>query len=374
VASCAVNPASVYAGSGDSVAVHVTASDPDNDPLTYSYSATGGAVDGTGADARWNSSGVAVGSYTVSVKVDDGKGGTASCSADIKVEEKPNRPPVASCSTDRSPITVGERTGITTTASDPDGDPLSYSYTTSGGQINGSGPKVEFDSTGLQPGMYTVKCAVSDGRGGTAEGSTTVEVKESAQIKQLETKLALHSIYFPTALPSVSKPNGGLEPSQAATLDTLASDFLSYLKFRPNAHLILEGHADIRGAKDYNMKLSERRVARAKNYLIEKGVPADHIDLKAFGFEQNMTDAQVKAQIEADTDLNPEEKAKILKNLTTVRLASNRRVDVTLSTTGEQSVRKFPFNSRDALTLLSRGVGGAKGTTPPPAPKKKANP
>jgi outer membrane protein OmpA-like peptidoglycan-associated protein len=308
------------------------------------------------------------------VKVDDGKGGTASCSADIKVEEKPNRPPVASCSADRSPITVGERTGITTTASDPDGDPLSYSYTTSGGQINGSGPKVEFDSTGLQPGMYTVKCAVSDGRGGTAEGSTMVEVKESAQIKQLETKLALHSIYFPTALPSVSKPNGGLEPSQAATLDALASDFLSYLKFRPNAHLILEGHADIRGAKDYNMKLSERRVARAKNYLIEKGVPADHIDLKAFGEEQNMTDAQVKAQIEADTDLSPEEKTKILKNITTVRLASNRRVDVTLSTTGEQSVRKFPFNSRDALTLLSRGVGGAKGTTPPPAPKKKANP
>lgn len=122
------------------------------------------------------------------------------------------------------------------------------------------------------------------------------------------------------------------------------------------------------------MKLSERRVARAKNYLIEKGVPADHIDLKAFGFEQNMTNEQVKAQIEADTDLTPEEKAKILKNLVTVRLASNRRVDVTLSTTGEQSVRKFPFNSRDALTLLSRGVGGAKGTTPAPAPKKKANP
>jgi outer membrane protein OmpA-like peptidoglycan-associated protein len=374
VAACSVNPASVYAGSGDTVAIHVTASDPDNDTLTYSYTATGGAVDGTGADARWNSSAVAAGSYTVTVKVDDGRGGTASCSADIKVEEKPNHPPTASCSTDRSPITVGERTGITTTASDPDGDPLTYSYTTSGGQISGSGAKVEFDSTGLQPGTYTVKCAVSDGRGGTADGSTNVEVKEPAQIKQLETRLALHSIYFPTALPTASKPNGGLEPSQASTLDALASDFQAYLKYRPNAHLILEGHADIRGGKEYNMKLSERRVARAKNYLIEKGVPADHIDLKAFGFEQNMTNEQVKAQIEADTDLTPEEKAKILKNLVTVRLASNRRVDVTLSTTGEQSVRKFPFNSRDALTLLSRGVGGAKGTTPAPAPKKKANP
>jgi len=36
-------PGLVYAGSGDSVAVHVNASDADNDSLTYSYTATGGA-------------------------------------------------------------------------------------------------------------------------------------------------------------------------------------------------------------------------------------------------------------------------------------------------------------------------------------------
>ena len=40
VAACSVNPTSVYAGSGDTVAVHVSGSDPDNDPLNYSYSAT----------------------------------------------------------------------------------------------------------------------------------------------------------------------------------------------------------------------------------------------------------------------------------------------------------------------------------------------
>src|SRR5947208_12748396 len=102
VAACSVSPASVYAGSGDSAAVHVNASDADNDPLTYSYTATGGAVDGTGPEARWNSSGVGVGSYTVTVKVDDGKGGTASCAADIKVEEKPNHPPTATLSIERS--------------------------------------------------------------------------------------------------------------------------------------------------------------------------------------------------------------------------------------------------------------------------------
>jgi outer membrane protein OmpA-like peptidoglycan-associated protein len=373
VAACSVNPASIYAGSGDSVAVHVNASDPDNDPLTYSYSATGGTVEGTGPDARWNSAGVAVGSYTVNVKVDDGRGGTATCAADIKVEEKPNRPPTATLSVERTPIIVGERTSITCNGSDPDNDPLTYSYTATGGQIVGSGSNVQFDSTGLPPGTYTVKCMVNDGRGGTAEASGNVEVKEPPQIKQLEAKLALHSIYFPTAQPTLAKPNGGLTPSQAATLDALASDYLQYLKYRPDAHLILEGHADIRGAKDYNVKLSERRVERAKSYLVEKGVPADHLETKAFGFEKNMTSEEVQKLLEEDPDLSPAEKQKLVKNLLTVRLANNRRVDITLSTTGEQSVRRFPFNAKDALTLLSRS-GGEKEKAKTPAPKKPAKP
>jgi len=375
VAACSVSPSSVYAGSGDSVVVHVNASDSDNDPLTYTYSATGGAVEGTGPEARWNSTGVAAGSYTVNVKVADGKGGSASCAVDIKVEEKPNHPPTATLSVERTPILPGERTGITCNGSDPDNDPLSYSYTTTGGQIVGSGSNVQFDSTGLKPGTYTVKCAVNDGRGGTADASGNVEVKEPPQIKQLEAKLALHSIYFPTAQPTVAKPTGGLLPSQLVTLDALASDFLQYLKYRPDAKLILEGHADVRGAKDYNIKLSERRVERTKSYLVEKGAPADKLEVKAFGFEKNMTDADVKAQIEADPDITPAEKQKILKNLQTVRLASNRRVDVTLSTTGEQSVRRFPFSAKDALTLLSRGGAETpKKKTATPAPAKKAKP
>lgn len=374
VAACSVNPTSIYAGSGDTVAVHVDASSPDNVPLTYSYSATGGTVDGTGPDARWNSSGVAVGSYTVNVKVDDGRGQTASCAADIKVEERPNRPPSASLSIERTPIIVGEHTGVTCNGADPDNDPLTYSYTASGGQITGTGSNVQFDSTGVQPGTYTVKCTVNDGRGGTADASGNVEVKEPPQVKQLEAKLALHSIYFPTAQPTVAKPNGGLLASQAATLDTLASDYKQYLTYRPAAHLILEGHADVRGAKDYNMKLSERRVERARSYLVEKGVPADHLEIKAFGFEQNMSSDEVKKMIDQDTALSSADKQKLLKNLVTVRLANNRRVDVTLSTTGEQSVRQFPFNAKDALTLLSRGAA-EKSKAPAakaPAAKKPA--
>jgi outer membrane protein OmpA-like peptidoglycan-associated protein len=202
-----------------------------------------------------------------------------------------------------------------------------------------------------------------------------VEVKEPPQIKQLEAKLALHSIYFPTAEPTVAKPMGGLLASQEVTLDALASDFKQYLTYRPDAHLILEGHADIRGAKDYNVKLSERRVERTKSFLVEKGVPADHLETRAFGFEKNMTSEEVKKLLEDDADLTAAEKQKLLKNLLTVRLANNRRVDVTLSTTGEQSVRRFPFSAKDALTLLSRGGGETpRKKTAAPAPAKKTKP
>jgi len=116
-------------------------------------------------------------------------------------------------------------------------------------------------------------------------------------------------------------------------------------------------------------------VERTKSYLVEKGVPADHLETRAFGFEKNMTAEEVQKLIEADSGLSPAEKQKIVKNLLTVRLANNRRVDVTLSTTGEQSVRRFPFSAKDALTLLSRGGGETpRKKTAAPAPAKKANP
>lgn len=377
VAACSINPASVYQGSGDVAAVHVNASDVDNDTLTYSYAATGGVVEGAGPDARWNSSGVAVGNYTITAKVDDGKGGTASCAADVKVEERPHHPPSITCAPDRSPILPGEHATIQSTASSPDNLKLTYNYSSTGGQIAGDGPTATFDGTGLAPGSYKITCGVTDERGDKAEGATQVEVKEPPQIKQLEAKLALHSIYFPTAQPSLAKPTGGLLPSQQGTLDTLAADFKQYLTYRPDAHLILEGHADIRGTASYNQALSERRVARTRNYLIEKGVPADHIETKAFGFQKNMTSEEVKALLEQDNQLTPAEKQKLLKNLLTVRLANNRRVDVTLSTTGEQSVRRFPFNAADALTLINTKGGETKKTTKPgtkPAPKKRVKP
>jgi outer membrane protein OmpA-like peptidoglycan-associated protein len=262
VAACSANPSTIFVDSTEPVAVHVNASDPDNDPLTYSYTATGGTVEGTGADARWNPAGVSAGTYTVNVKVDDGKGGTATCAADIIVQVRPNRPPTISCTTDRNPILPGERTGITSVASDPDNDPLTFSYTTTGGQIIGEGPKVQFDSTGLQPGSYTVKCAVSDGRGGTAEASTTVDVQQPPPPPQA-TKVGDCSY---------GKPGSSRVDN---VCKRVLDDVALRLKNDPNAKLVITGYADRKEPKA--AKLADTRADLARKYLGEKGIDASRI-------------------------------------------------------------------------------------------------
>ncbi|HEV3024249.1 MAG TPA: outer membrane beta-barrel protein [Pirellulales bacterium] len=265
VAACSASPVSVFAGSNDTVAVHVNASSPESLPLTYSYTATGGTVDGTGPDARWNSSGAAVGSYTVNAKIDDGKGGTASCATDIRVEEKPHHPPTISCAPDRSPILPGERATITSTASSPDNLPLTYNYSATGGQISGNGPQAQFDSTGLQPGSYSVKCGVTDERGDKAEGTANVDVQQ------------------PPPPPQATKVGDcGYTKPGASRFDNLCKrvgdDVALRLKNDPNAKLVIVGFADPKEPKA--AKLAASRADLAKAYLGEKGIDASRISTR----------------------------------------------------------------------------------------------
>jgi len=206
----------------------------------------------------------------------------------------------------------------------------------------------------------------------TASASTIVNVEPppppapAPEIKQLEARLALHSIYFQTARPTAENPGSGLLDSQADILETLAKDYRNYLKYKPEAHLILGGHADPRGSEEYNKGLTERRVDRTKNFLVEHGVPADHIDTRSFGKDDNLTVEQVKEQIAQNAELSPADRQQMLNNLQVLVLANNRRVDVTLSTTGQQSVRGYPFNAKDYLALINTKGGEKK----PPATKK----
>jgi outer membrane protein OmpA-like peptidoglycan-associated protein len=77
------------------------------------------------------------------------------------------------------------------------------------------------------------------------------------EVKELESKLALHSLYFQTARPTDKNPGGGLMESQQEILIALATDFQRDLTFRPEADLILGGHADNRGTDENSEALAK---------------------------------------------------------------------------------------------------------------------
>ena len=225
----------------------------------------------------------------------------------------------------------------------------------------------------------------TDSRGLNAQASTEVMVEKpptppppppappNPSIEVTKARLALRSIYFPTDMPPMENPDAGLVASQQQILVALAADFKKYLESQPEAHLLLEGHADPRGRTKYDQNLSERRADRVKGFLVKQGVPQANIDTKAFGALHALREAAVKDAIENNPQLSPEERQRALRNLQTIVLASDRRVDITLSMTGQSSVRQFPFNAADAVTLIGgREVEGKKKTAKP-APKKRTN-
>jgi peptidoglycan-associated lipoprotein len=67
--------------------------------------------------------------------------------------------------------------------------------------------------------------------------------------------------------------------------DTLSKQ-ASWLSQYPNVTVQVEGHADERGTREYNISLSARRATAARNYLIQQGVPGSRISSIAYGKER----------------------------------------------------------------------------------------
>ena len=372
-AACSVQPTEVFAGEP----VTATASGSNfssKRTVTYSWNGTGVKVSGSEATNQIDTTGLEPRAYEVTANLSDGRrNGTASCSARFTV--KMPRPPVIECSADPASVRIGGNSTVSSRASSPDGRRLAYSYTASSGDISGNGETATLNTRDARPGHITVTCNVNDDRNPplTASSTTVVNVEPlppppapAPEIKQLEARLALHSIYFQTARPTAENPGGGLLDSQADILETLAKDYANYLKYKPEAHLILGGHADPRGSEEYNKALTERRVERTKKFLVEHGVPADHLDTRSFGKDDNLTAEQVKEQIAQNPDLTPDDRKQMLSHLQLLVLANNRRVDVTLPSTGQTSTHRYPFNAKDYLALINP-KGGAK---KPPAKNK----
>jgi outer membrane protein OmpA-like peptidoglycan-associated protein len=198
----------------------------------------------------------------------------------------------------------------------------------------------------------TYTLTASNGCGGTDTKIATLHIVGS--IEQPETKLSMRSVYFPTDRPRSIKSEDALLDSEKDTLKSIAEAFKQYLGVKPDAHLVLSGHADMRGPQAYNQPLSERRAALTKSFLVEQGIPEGNIDTQAFGKEQNLSVDQVKLLVEQDASLTDEDRQKALQKTQTIVLAYNRRVDLTLSPAGQESTREYPFKSQDFARLVDR--------------------
>ena len=202
---------------GGEVALTAAAADPDDDALTYAWSAAEGRFgDGTeAAAARWTAPG-APGRFTIRVEVSDGDGGSASAAVTVEVT---NSPPAFESSeyafelrenVDGSgqPADLGA-----VAAEDPDGDALTYALAAGDrerfaigeqdGAVRYVGPGEDFEA---EPNRYELTVRGSDAYGAAAEARMVVTIVNVNE------------------LPEAEDDEAATREDEAVTVDVLAND------------------------------------------------------------------------------------------------------------------------------------------------------
>jgi OmpA family/PEGA domain len=193
---------------------------------------------------------------------------------------------------------------------------------------------------------YTVTAA--NACGGTTTKTATLHIVGSIDPPPATT---LASLFFPTAYPTVHHPKVGLVASEKASLDKLAIQFKNFSNYEPKASLLVIGYADVRGSEEYNLALSRRRAELVRDYLVSKGVPASDIEIRGEG-KDNQLDEKTVAVLDGQSKEKPQ--GWMTQNTKTTWLAYNRRADLVLQPTRQQSTMFYPVDSRDAHLVWQR--------------------
>ncbi|MGD2064864.1 MAG: hypothetical protein PVI95_00225 [Dehalococcoidia bacterium] len=150
-----------------------TASDADEDELSYNWSATGGEIDRAGANVTWTAPS-SEGSYNITVTVTDGRGGEVMSFVVIEVSEN-EAPAIADLIADLDWTLPLGSLQVMCDAEDPDEDDLSYEWTVDGGDISGTGAVVNWTAP-QEFGVYKITVTVKDGHGSSDTRTLSVIV------------------------------------------------------------------------------------------------------------------------------------------------------------------------------------------------------
>lgn len=102
-------------------------------------------------------------------------------------------------------------------------------------------------------------------------GNTVVPGSEADFIRSIES----NTVYFDTDRFNIDGADQAVLASQAR-----------WLAQYPSVRVTIEGHADERGTRDYNLALGERRANAARNYLASLGVDPSRIMVVSYGKER----------------------------------------------------------------------------------------
>jgi hypothetical protein len=169
------------------IRVTTTATDAENDVLTYNYTVTGGRIVGTGANVDWDLSGVTPGTYTITAAVDDGCGVCGQTQTKtITIAECDCITACPACPT----VTITGPAGVTLpgqsmtfTANISGGDGLSLNWSVSGGTIReGQGTRsIVVDTTNADAGS-TITATLNLSGFDPNCGSCVAEYRESGPV------------------------------------------------------------------------------------------------------------------------------------------------------------------------------------------------
>ncbi|MBI2815394.1 MAG: PKD domain-containing protein [Acidobacteria bacterium] len=268
--TCSADPTEINAG--QQVSLSAQAVSATGKAITYDWTTTGGTIDGSGPTVTLRTDNLAPGSYTATVRATETQGLTADCSTSVTVREPPPpQPPTVSCSADRPSVQVGEIVNLSADARSPEDRPLTYAWTTTGGRVEGTGARVRFDTTGLQPGNYTISVRVTDDNNQSAECNVQVTVTAPPPPPP------------PPPPPQASKLNDCAFTLNSPRVDNVCKakldDVALRLRSEPDASVTIVGYADSR-ERNVN-RLADSRANNTKTYLVtEKGIAESRVQVR----------------------------------------------------------------------------------------------